>query len=541
MQSLFTLTGELSSALSAADKCLESGRILSVLRIAHRSRFLPSFEDRLEISAPSGQIGQIFDGRFQILALIGAGATSFVYEANQLDFQRLVAIKILRMEKLSSEREIERFRREAVATAALQHPNITQIYGFGVSNGRPYIAMELMHGRSLAGLLSERTRLNVQEAMPLFEQILDGIAHAHQTGIIHRDLKPSNIMLVHGDTQVKIVDFGLSTFLSESGRDMQKLTKTDSVLGTVLYMSPEQCMGKKADARSDLYSLGCVFYEMLTGKPPFMADTAFATINQHVTDPAPDHELVNNPIGAVILACLEKDPASRPASAAALREALREPEKFKFQRKDRSSTTRKHNPRLIKPLACAVLFALCVLALWIYLDQQPKPKANDAEIEPRRDRLRIAKDQAETAIKQHMPAAQLKDAQRNLRQALAENANDRTPRQVPIRIDATDDLLRGDFDLNEWDALIDDRRFHVQLFEQPETTAAGTAMWLDQRDFEMTVVEVQAYCHRKRFEEAVKDFQQYIERAKSRQTELNIPEAETFIRAYKKQNKTKSR
>jgi eukaryotic-like serine/threonine-protein kinase len=230
---------------------------------------------------------ELLNNRFRILDLVGEGGMGVVYKAEDEQSKRVVAVKMLHAHLMSDPYLMKRFQQEGNAASCLKHPHIIALYDFGVtSSGQPYHVLEFLEGTSLAEVLQDQGGLTVRRCLKIFEQFCDGLAHAHQRGVIHRDLKPSNIMLVKQDGDpdfVKIVDFGIAKLLPESGQSTQHLTKTGEVFGSPLYMSPEQCMGQKLDARSDIYTTGCVIYEALTGKPPLRGSTMFDTMEKHVT------------------------------------------------------------------------------------------------------------------------------------------------------------------------------------------------------------------------------------------------------------------
>jgi tetratricopeptide (TPR) repeat protein/tRNA A-37 threonylcarbamoyl transferase component Bud32 len=278
-------------------------------------------------------VGTTLSGRYVIDCLLGRGGMSSVYRARHLVLQnKVVAIKLLHEHLCREQSSLLRFKQEARAASALAHPNIIGIEDFGLTDeGTPYQVIDLLQGVSLADAIKQAGRLTVARALHIFVQACDALAHAHERGVIHRDLKPSNIMLVaHGGDPnfVKIVDFGIAKVLPEEGYESQGLTKTGDILGSPLYMSPEQCMGTKLDSRSDIYSMGCVMYETLVGTPPFKGVTIYETIYKHTSEmPAdivsvvPDLPLVRE-LNAVILKAMAKDPAQRYQSIAQMRDEL---------------------------------------------------------------------------------------------------------------------------------------------------------------------------------------------------------------------------
>lgn len=272
--------------------------------------------------------GLVVDSCFEIISRLGSGGMSTVYKARHLQMDRYMALKVLHRNLALDNASRQRFQREGLAVSLLDHPNIIKIFRVGTVSEQPYIAMEFLEGTSLSALLQQQTRLPKEQALPVFIAILEALAHAHQKGIIHRDLKPSNVMLLDTERTVKLMDFGIAKILPESGKELEKLTKTGAVLGTAAYMSPEQCRGKKLDARADLYSAGCLMYEVLDGKPPYAGDTPMATMSAHLHNQPRKSSYLSDALGAVVLSCLEKDVLKRPQSALQLRDALTDPPAF---------------------------------------------------------------------------------------------------------------------------------------------------------------------------------------------------------------------
>lgn len=262
--------------------------------------------------------GGIFADRYEIVARLGGGGMSTVYKARHTHMDKIVAIKVLQTNVGNTAESIKRFQLEAKATSKLEHPNVISIFDFGVSeDGRPYMVMEYLEGISLSDLLDKKGRLPVNGLKEIFVPVCLGLVHAHQNGIVHRDLKPGNIMLARtagGGVNVKIVDFGLAKLVNSE----QKLTQTGETFGSPLYMSPEQCLGKQLDQRADIYSLGCVLFECLTGQPPFIGASVIDTFNKHLRDAPPVFPpdlKVPNQLQQLIYCCLAKDKNGRPASA----------------------------------------------------------------------------------------------------------------------------------------------------------------------------------------------------------------------------------
>jgi class 3 adenylate cyclase len=262
------------------------------------------------------------DGRYVVKGFLGEGGRKRVYLAHDEKLDRDVAVAVIKTEGLD-DAGLSRVKREAQAMGRLgDHPNIVTVFDIGDDSGQPYIVSQYMGGGDLDGMLNRTPdrRLPIPEAMRIAIQVQQGLAHAHERGIIHRDLKPGNIWLT-ADGTAKIGDFGLAVSL-----DRSRLTMEGMMVGTVAYMAPEQALGRQPDARSDLYSLGCVTYEMVTGRTPFLGDDPVAIISQHINT-APVAPSWHNPqvpraLESLILRLLAKDPNERPSSASAIPEAL---------------------------------------------------------------------------------------------------------------------------------------------------------------------------------------------------------------------------
>lgn len=269
-------------------------------------------------------VGTIINNRYEILSMIGRGATSAVYKARNRDTNQIVAIKILHSHLAFDATIVRRFQQEAKTATILQHPNIVSVRDYSTTeSGNPFLVMDFVEGMSLFDTIRAAGWLPVQRALAVFPQVCAALSAAHEKGIVHRDLKPSNIMLTtgpDGNPLVKVLDFGIAKVLPAQGDTVMKLTQTGEMLGSILYMSPEQCMDHDLDGRSDVYSLGCVMYEALTGKAPFSARTAFETMNKHMSETPerlsnvrPD---INWPSGLedVLLKSMQKSPQNRYAS-----------------------------------------------------------------------------------------------------------------------------------------------------------------------------------------------------------------------------------
>ena len=266
--------------------------------------------------------GDIIAEKYQILEVLGAGGMGKVYKAKHLLMNRTVAIKTLLPQAVSNAIALKRFQQEAQACSALNHPNLLTVYDFGITpDGLPYLVMDFLEGISLADAMPDGNHMPMRRCLPIFMQICMGLAHAHEHGVIHRDLKPANIMLIDYDGTadfVKIVDFGIAKIVKdEDDENVEHLTQTGEVFGSPLYMSPEQCRGKTLDARSDIYSFGCVMFRTLTGKPPFGGSDRLEAMFNQINQEAPklcdmSTDLTATPeMESVVLKCLAKDPADR--------------------------------------------------------------------------------------------------------------------------------------------------------------------------------------------------------------------------------------
>jgi serine/threonine-protein kinase len=253
-------------------------------------------------------IGTVFDGRYRIIRKLGAGGMADVYLAEDQELGRRVAIKILNDRHAADDSFIERFRREAKNAAGLSHPNIVSIYDRGEAEGTYYIAMEFLDGRSLKELIVGRGPAPIKTAIDYARQILAAVGFAHRHGIVHRDIKPHNV-LVGSEGRLKVTDFGIA----RSGAS--QMTEVGSIIGTAQYLSPEQARGAPVDQTSDLYSVGVVLFEMLTGQVPFTGDTPLEIAMKHLSEvPKPPSELrpeVPHDLDSVVLRALAKDPAER--------------------------------------------------------------------------------------------------------------------------------------------------------------------------------------------------------------------------------------
>ena len=253
--------------------------------------------------------GQKINDRYEIIRAIGEGGMANVYLGYDTILDRNVAIKILRGDLSNDEKFVRRFQREALSASSLAHPNIVEMYDVGEDNGLYYIVMEYIDGKTIKQLLKKRGSLTISEAIDIMLQLTDGMTHAHNSYIIHRDLKPQNVM-IKDDGQIKITDFGIAMALNST-----QLTQTNSVMGSVHYLPPEQASGKGCTTKSDIYSMGIIFYELLSGSLPFRGDNAVEIALKHMRDPLPslrdENPAIPQSIENIILRATAKNPKNR--------------------------------------------------------------------------------------------------------------------------------------------------------------------------------------------------------------------------------------
>ncbi len=269
--------------------------------------------------------GTVLDGRYQVIEPIAEGAMGSVYRGERLKLGRAVAIKIMHQELPDELASRQRFEREAKLMALLEHPNCVSVSDFGVHDDKPFLVMDLVRGTSLIDVLDKQGRVDVARGSDIIRQVLSGLAHAHELGIVHRDIKPANIMISEKaglGSQVRILDFGLARLTEGS----TKLT-TGIVVGTPNYMAPEQCKGGDIDARTDLYAVGVMFFEMLTGRKPFVADEPLQVVRKHLLEQPPTLAMVDPSIDwgdleGIVAKALSKAPSDRFDSAVDMAKAI---------------------------------------------------------------------------------------------------------------------------------------------------------------------------------------------------------------------------
>ena len=266
------------------------------------------------------QPGVVFGGRYEIIRVLGQGGMGAVYQARDRELDRLIALKVIRPELATDPAILQRFKQELILARNITHKNVVRIYDLGEAEGIRFITMEYVDGEDLRTMLRRHGKFSSAEAIPMVEQVCRALDAAHAEGVIHRDLKPQNIMR---DKQGRIVvmDFGLARSLGDSG-----MTQTGAIVGTMEYMSPEQALGMPIDQRSDIFSVGLIFYELLTGKAPYQADTAIASLmkrTREVAKPASDIDVsVPRSLSAIVSRCLEREPSNRYHSMVELLQQL---------------------------------------------------------------------------------------------------------------------------------------------------------------------------------------------------------------------------
>ena len=264
--------------------------------------------------------GQRINDRYEIMQAIGEGGMANVYLAHDVILDRNVAIKVLRGDLAGDEKFVRRFQREALAASSLSHPNIVEMYDVGEDNGTYYIVMEYINGKTLKQLIKKRGALSLSECIDIMLQLTDGVDHAHASYIIHRDLKPQNIM-IQDNGEIKITDFGIAMALNNT-----QLTQTNSVMGSVHYLPPEQASGKGATVKSDIYSMGIMLFELLTGNLPFKGDNAVEIAFKQIKDDIPSVREINPSIPQsvenIILKATAKNPKNRYNNAREMHDDL---------------------------------------------------------------------------------------------------------------------------------------------------------------------------------------------------------------------------
>lgn len=306
------------------------------------------------------EINDLIKKRYRILELLGEGGMAFVFKAKDEQLERNVAIKTLKPIYISDSNFVSRFKREAQTAANLNHPNIVQIFDWGVEENEPYFVMEYVEGTTLSSVLAKNKRVNISDALYIGSQVSAALHEAHENNLVHRDIKPGNIMITPGG-KIKVTDFGIVSIQDEDS----DITKSGTILGTANYISPEQAQGLPVSKQSDLYSLGVVLYELITGKTPFDGDTPISIATKHLTEkPKPISELINDiPTGVekIVLKLLNKKQINRYKSAEDLRAALNQQKSYLQLNKTKENLISLTNPRV------KLRFTLPALAISIFL------------------------------------------------------------------------------------------------------------------------------------------------------------------------------
>jgi len=300
-------------------------------------------------------------GRYEIVKELGRGTMGVVYQAHDPQIDRMVALKVLRPDRVVSQDFVLRFLREAKAIGRISHPNIVTVYDVGQDHGTIYIAMEYLEGRPLNEVIKGRT-VPVEETVGQCVQVAEALGYAHRQGIIHRDIKPSNIILTP-DNRIKLTDFGIARI---EDPDAAQQTQAGDILGTPVYMAPEQVMGQKADGRTDLYALGVIAYEMVAGKRPFGGGNIAAIFRSITHEPPEDPmnigSLDNRALADLILKSLSKDPANRFQTGEAMATALKSCLDAAAHPFPEAAISRQKTSSSKKMGLAIVIFCLCLVA-----------------------------------------------------------------------------------------------------------------------------------------------------------------------------------
>jgi serine/threonine protein kinase len=366
--------------------CAENSRTKS---IATQAR-LVSGTSLPSVYTSNSVIGD-FGDRYKIVEFIGSGGMGLVYSVVDRDLDKSFAIKVLRSELIADKMTIKRFEQEAKTVATLTHPNLAAIHGQGrTKDGAPYLVMDLVVGSSVSDILRNEYCLDAPTALDVFAQVTAALAYAHRKGVVHRDLKPSNILICSDTGLVKVVDFGIAKLLPTNEQGKVDLTQTGDIFGSPLYMSPEQCQGDSLDARSDIYSMGCVMYETVCGMPPFSGANPVKVILAHLSEqpkrPSLTSPMANIPsaLEAVILECLKKNPEERYQSMKDLHNDLnlvregRQPQGIQSTEK----SAHKEKPTMLLFYSALSLCLIGALVVFIAMKPMPQSAPSAAPVHP---------------------------------------------------------------------------------------------------------------------------------------------------------------
>jgi serine/threonine protein kinase len=366
-----------------------------------RDKVVPEAGAQPQPTNPDELTGREIAGHYELTQMLGSGAYGIVYKARHKFLNRPVAIKLMPLSKRADERALLRFQREAKAASRLDHPNLVRVLEFGVyDKTTPYMVMDLVEGRPLSKVIAEKGKLSASRASALALQICAALIHAHRKKVIHRDIKPSNIIITddgHGNEIAKLVDFGIAKLIGPSDLRTTTITSTGEIIGTPLYMSPEQCAEEELDERTDIYSLGCVIYEMVSGRPTVPAENALGAMIAHVNESKLDFEDVDVApyFRSVIEKCLKRDREQRFANVSQLYKALaRSSEEdlvtwlakldLTLEQNPTLTTLRTSTPKMVKLLA---IFLLGMIAGSVItsgamtaMNPQKKPESRDWQI-----------------------------------------------------------------------------------------------------------------------------------------------------------------
>ncbi len=291
--------------------------------LALPSSDLPPADPNVLQEAGAARLARALGDQYRVMRLVGRGGFAEVFEVTDLDLQRRLAVKVLRADLPWGPGTLSRFKQESRAIARLSHPNTVPIHFVGEGEGLVYYAMPYLEGRTLSELLRVEGRFSVGRALAVIEPILDALQHAHDHGLVHRDVKPDNILIEAGTGRPLLVDFGIAKWLDGPAH----ITDSGFVVGTPLYMSPEQALGSRVDARTDLYGLGAVLFQLLTGAPPFEGNDSQEIVGRHLQEPVPVATLSRDGIppwlSRIVVRCMAKNPDDRYPTARALKHALR--------------------------------------------------------------------------------------------------------------------------------------------------------------------------------------------------------------------------